>query len=300
MKQKIIYIGIMFSVVLFLLGWTQQDNFPNLKGPYLGQKPPGLTPEVFAPGIISTEKFGEQRCVFSSDGRECYFVRRDRTRAKIWVTRMISDRWSEPKPVSFSCEFSDSFQVLTPDGKRIFFSSNRPLTGSTKENRRGIWFVDRKGTDWGEPQYFGRGSQPSISYKGSLYFRDPQYFGIDKILVRHLKDGKYIEPEMLPIGVEGGGRPGHPWIAPDGNYLLFDTFHRKGQGKGKNPDIYVSFRKKDGSWGNGINLGDSVNNERQNMICTVSSDGEYLFYTDWDNIYWISSELLEHLRPAKQ
>ena len=32
-----------------------QDKFPVLEGPYIGQKPPGLTPEVFAPGIVSTE-----------------------------------------------------------------------------------------------------------------------------------------------------------------------------------------------------------------------------------------------------
>ncbi len=30
--------------------------FPNLTGPYLGKKPPGKTPEVFASGIISTGK----------------------------------------------------------------------------------------------------------------------------------------------------------------------------------------------------------------------------------------------------
>jgi hypothetical protein len=29
--------------------------FPILKGPYLGQKPPGMIPEIFAPGFISTE-----------------------------------------------------------------------------------------------------------------------------------------------------------------------------------------------------------------------------------------------------
>ena len=34
---------------------AQQENFPVLKGPYLGQKPPGLTPEIFAPEIISSE-----------------------------------------------------------------------------------------------------------------------------------------------------------------------------------------------------------------------------------------------------
>lgn len=32
-----------------------QDSVPKLTGPYLGQKPPSLKSEIFAPGIISTE-----------------------------------------------------------------------------------------------------------------------------------------------------------------------------------------------------------------------------------------------------
>ena len=31
-----------------------EEDFPVLKGRYLGQKPPGTKPEIFAPGIIST------------------------------------------------------------------------------------------------------------------------------------------------------------------------------------------------------------------------------------------------------
>jgi len=297
MRCKAVIFGIIIFIMNVVSSHAQQNDFPVLKGPCLGQKPPGKTPEIFAPGIVSTKKYGEVRCVFSSDGRKCYFVRRDKTKAKIMVTKMIPDGWSSPEPVSFSCEFSDSFHVLTPDGEKMFFSSRRPLPGSSKKNRRGIWFVQQKGDDWSEPQYFGRGSQVSISSKGSLYFRDPRYFEKDRILVRHMKDGQYGEPEMLPIGVDGGGRPGHPWIAPDESYLLFDTFHREGQGKGIFPDIYVCFRGKNGAWGKTINLGDSINKERHNLICTVSPDGRYLFYTDEGDIYWIFAEIIKELKP---
>ena len=44
-------------IVLVATNSAQQGNpeFPKLKGPYLGQKMPGATPAVFAPGIVSTE-----------------------------------------------------------------------------------------------------------------------------------------------------------------------------------------------------------------------------------------------------
>jgi len=45
----------------------------NVSGPYLGQKPPGKTAEIFAPGIISTGH-DERIACFSSDGRELYFI----------------------------------------------------------------------------------------------------------------------------------------------------------------------------------------------------------------------------------
>ncbi|MBE0664402.1 MAG: hypothetical protein IH584_01170 [Candidatus Aminicenantes bacterium] len=46
---------------------AQQKEFPKLTGPYLGQKPPGTTPELFAPGIVSTG-LNELNSVFSPDG----------------------------------------------------------------------------------------------------------------------------------------------------------------------------------------------------------------------------------------
>jgi hypothetical protein len=45
-----------------------------LKGPYLGQKPPGMKPEIFAPGILNTDTMGAFCAVFSPEGDEFHFV----------------------------------------------------------------------------------------------------------------------------------------------------------------------------------------------------------------------------------
>ena len=47
-------------------------NKQKLTGPYLGQKPPGMAPELFAPGIISLG-YHEHRLAISPDGTEIYF-----------------------------------------------------------------------------------------------------------------------------------------------------------------------------------------------------------------------------------
>jgi len=48
---------LIFCLLAFLVtdAFSQQKEFPVLKGSYLGQKPPGIMPQVFAPGIISTK-----------------------------------------------------------------------------------------------------------------------------------------------------------------------------------------------------------------------------------------------------
>ena len=52
--KKLILVSILAlpAAAAFLSG---EGDFPGLTGPYLGQKPPGMTPLVFAAGIISTD-----------------------------------------------------------------------------------------------------------------------------------------------------------------------------------------------------------------------------------------------------
>ena len=54
--KRISMVCLIMPIFLFLLvPFSKQDDFPVLKGSYLGQKPPGMTPELFAPGLITTE-----------------------------------------------------------------------------------------------------------------------------------------------------------------------------------------------------------------------------------------------------
>jgi len=52
--EPMLLVVIILSLSINISCQTIPDNFPLLKGPYLGQVPPGTTPVVFAPGIVST------------------------------------------------------------------------------------------------------------------------------------------------------------------------------------------------------------------------------------------------------
>ncbi len=61
-------------IALYIVGWSQpgKSELLELTGPYLGQEPLGLIPELFAPGFISTG-LSEAVCNFTPDGQEVYF-----------------------------------------------------------------------------------------------------------------------------------------------------------------------------------------------------------------------------------
>jgi hypothetical protein len=68
-------------------------NFGDLEGAYLGQKPPGMVPEIFAPGYISTEK-RELNSVFTPNGKEFYFAISIPGRGyRMYFTRQLEKGW---------------------------------------------------------------------------------------------------------------------------------------------------------------------------------------------------------------
>ena len=93
----------MMSAIIKLSGIMDSQKFPVLKGLYLGQKPPGITPIMFAPGIISTTSHEFSTC-FSPDGKEIYYARRIpelRDQAVIMVSKLVNGSWTEPTIAPF-------------------------------------------------------------------------------------------------------------------------------------------------------------------------------------------------------
>ena len=72
-------ITIVFSIIVLLTSYSNNvegqkldefdSDFPVLSGAYFGQTPPGSSPEIFAPGLISTQDGWEAAITFSPDGK---------------------------------------------------------------------------------------------------------------------------------------------------------------------------------------------------------------------------------------
>jgi hypothetical protein len=199
----IIILALLVSTTSIYCQNAQRESFKNaedlkfapgeqtgIKGLYFGQEPPGLQPQIFAPGIVSTKSHREFSGTFTPDGKEYYFSR-FADGAGMMVCRLLSEGWTAPKPASFNTKYIDNEPHITPDGKIMFFNSNRPYPGFEGERRpTQIWFMERLGDSWGEPKHLCEGMFATSSQSGDIYLND----GITRLV-----DGK-LAPFQKVLG----------------------------------------------------------------------------------------------------
>jgi Tol biopolymer transport system component len=304
---------ISFTVVF--ISYAQQDYLPILSGPYLGQKPPGKKPEIFAPGIVSTEK-NEINAVFSPDGKSFYFSRdtysklskagRDYT---IFFMKKTENGWTKPEKVSFAGDYMNADMVISFDGKQLFFCSDRPLleSGQRKQDSD-IWVVDVSNDSWSKPKNLGiniNSSQnewyPCLTQNGTLYFSSSREDGLGKsdLYCVKLAKGVYQRAQPLKGSINTQFREGDAYISPDEKFLIVTSSDRPDTfGKG---DLYISYRNEDGQWSEAINMGNTINSPAHDYCPMLSFDQKYLFFSSkkrgQDDIYWVDARIIEDLKP---
>lgn len=268
-----------------------------LQGAYFGQSPPGLEPKVFAPGIISTAGNFEFSITFSPDGKEVYFTRRKDPGGlnTMMVSHLEKDGWTAPEEASFCKGYPSNEPHITPDGKRLYFGCNRQRPGADRAEYA-IWVTERKGGGWEEPRYHGPGMFVSASRNGNLYMTDVTNVAGGGALYYPFENGRYGAPQRLTGGVNAPTPVAHAFIAPDESFIVFDSYNRPG-GQGGEGDLWVCFKKLDGSWSEAYNLGDQINTPATNFCPSLSPDGKYLFYSTYRDIYWVSAEAITRLKP---
>jgi ketosteroid isomerase-like protein len=267
-------------------------SFAAWSGPYLGQKPPGGAPELFAPNLVCTG-MSERDVAIAPDGREIYFGVMAGPVNTIMVTRLENGHWSEPAVAPFAADlrYFHFEPCLSADGKRVLFLTTRPTVGEEAKPgwaNQNIFAADRRedGT-WGEPYDLGApvntaGAEffPSLTRDGTLYYTQgtPRGGGL-KIARSRIVDGRYRTPDTLPAAVNGKGVPYNAFIAPDESYLIACVDGRTDGADPGKPQYFVFFRDPADRWSEGVCLGKDVSPVGGNAgSAYVSPDGKYLFF----------------------
>jgi len=284
MKQICISIVLLFFILGFSSKSYGQNEVPVLKGPYIGQKPPGLTPEVFAPGIVSQEH-RDWTGRFTPDMKEYYFGRYNKNIGKSSkvLFKLENNRWQES---ALERQMGGAF---SPDGKTM---------------HSGNQYRERTDKGWSELKSIGGPFEDigimvlTVSSQGTYVLDDHK---TDILRYSRLIDGNREAPKAFGKQINTGKWTAHPFIAPDESYIIWDSEREDGYG---DKDLYISFRQQDGSYGDAINFGDKINTEGPDTGGVVSPDGKYFFFNqkiseEDSDVYWVDAQVIEDLRPEE-
>jgi len=269
-----------------------------------------MTPELFAPGIVSRDNVFEHSSVyFTQDLKEfCWLADpgspRDR---QLLCAKYEEGIWSDPVALTFSKHYSNSNLAFSDDGNRMYFTSRIPLDYKAaltdddfwqKLKDPDLWHADRINDKWTEPVNLGPAINSdgvealgTVLPNGTIYYSDYR-----DIFRSEMKDGKYQQPAKLsaPINLEGFDLA--PFVARDESYLIFESFRPDSCG---GADLYISYKTPHDSWGDPINLGETINTGGHERSPYISPDGKYLFFwrvTNTSNIYWVDAKVIEDLK----
>jgi hypothetical protein len=202
----------------------------------------------------------------------------------------------------------------------MFVGSNRPLDGiGTPSEEWRLWFTEKIEGRWGELKVLKSSLQgyPTVASNGNLYLAHE-----GKIWISEYVKGEYSEMVKMGDNINSVDfSEQDPFVAPDESYLMFC---RREGGLGS-WDIYISFRKEDGSWTKAKNMGEPINTNVSDVYPFVTSDGKYFFFSsrrtvhkDYSetpltyeekirilnspgngnqDIYWVDAKIIETFKP---
>jgi len=272
----------------------KEGDFSSEESFYLGQTPPGLIPEIFAPAILRNA----HSISISPDLDEVYFsaYKNDEETSSIYFSKLKGTKWTPVKRANFTNgrKNEELYPFVSFIDKRIYFTALDSIFSDEK-----IWYVNRLEDSWSDAiQLDSPINDDLVFYINQAKNGDLFYTSISKGKMYYSlnKNGEF--PEVQKVELEFGH---HGFIAPSQDYLLVYNRSKENE-KRKDADIYVCFSEKGGIWTKPINLGDAVNSNVSESCPSITPDGKYLFFgrdeeDGTKNIYWVSTEIIEKLRP---
>lgn len=279
-----------------------KDDNSLIKEPtYLGQKPPGLTPELFAPGIISIKGRYEHGISFFPDLNEVYFsANKEDEDPDIYYSKLEDEKWTSPKKMNFTKgkKAGEMHPFVSPNGKTLHFIAHNPFTLPHHKESVKSWYVKRLDNSWSESMQLDSPINDNFVFysneakNGDLYYTNVSKF---KMYYAPNKNGKF--PEIKEVDIEFGF---HGFISPSQDYLVVNAQNK--ENNQRKSDIYVYFKNKDNTWSKPINLGNEVNSNFSETCPSITPDGKYLFFSRYNeegglsNFYWVSTSVISNLK----
>ena len=270
---------------------TEKNDFPVLKGPYLGQNPPGKKAELFAPQIINFETHDSP--IITQDESEIFIP----TFEGVKYYKMVDGVWSSPAYLPFNVPANFNGMHLSPTGNKLYFL----LYEDGDEN---FYVSEKNRNKWSSLRSMGDAvNEFNTHWQFSTALNENFYYSSEATIMVSVFDGeKHLK--AVPVKFENGEnmQGGTPFIAPDESYLIYSTGDSE---RHKMADLHISYKFKNKKWSMPINLGSSINDKESVDLCPViTPGGKYLFFVSRREkgafkLYWVSADIIEELRPKE-
>jgi hypothetical protein len=261
---------------------------------YFGQTPPGNMPQVFAPGIISLPGRVEYGVSISPAGDEMLFALGNWPGKRTMIVKYENNHWTSPDTVSFSVTRSAEEAIYSPDGQRVYYyaySPPNPVGGAD------LCYSVKNGSVWSQPINLGTPLNttqdeyhPCVVADSSIYFENVA----GKICYSEYQNGAYLPRVLMPpLFNDPNMAWGNPYVAPDESYFIFNSSRTGGFG---GTDLYISYKKIDGTWTNPKNLGNIINTATNECGSEITDDNLYMTFVSNNDVYWVGSGFIDSLR----
>jgi len=285
---------------------------------YLGQKLPGITPELFAPSIVNTDDI-EINTVFNSSFTELFFTRIIDGSFVIHHSELIDDNWTAPQPIQmYSDQDANSVAIdptITQDGNTMYFLGVNPVDRSNNskpdiyrsQKIDGQWqFASKVEYPISTEKYAE--SYPVVVADGSIYFTSDRPGSLGKrdiYRAQYLGNGKFDTPVNIGSEVNSEKNERSTYVSPDESFLITVNTYTDENG------FAVSF-KENNKWQTPIyfNLGEPLIKDWIYFCPYMSPDGKYFFFSrrysnppdsGWKGVtngevYWVNASRIFNLK----
>ena len=210
----------------------------------------------------------------------------DRGDEDLYITSYENNRWHSPLSISnnINTDLNEGTASIAADGQTLVFTGCNRADGLGSCDLYISYFQDG---EWSLPENLGSRinsaqweSQPSLSYDGStLYFSSdrPGGLGGQDLWVSRKISGKWTMAKNLGNTINTIFDDSSPYLYPNGNTLYFAS---KGHLSFGGYDLFQSTFKEN-KWTKPSNLGYPINNSRNQIGYSISTDG-WAYYSDND------------------
>ena len=241
-------------------------------------------PVVVQPGVISVKGRHETfPAIDPVDGSLWFSVYTESwDQQTIMRAPKSGDGWGPAATVPFSGASGDRAPRFSPDGRRLYFTSNRPIEGHPAGDMN-IWVTERTGSSWGEPRMVpapvstpnGRDVHAAVTSDGTLFVPSTRPGGAGNLDIWRVTSAGSAENLGPPLN-DARTQP-DLWISPDGRWMiLVITGHPDGPGE---DDFFLS-EFRNGAWSApAVIKAAGVNSAEYEYGPWISPDRRYLYFT---------------------